>query len=146
MAARLAAARHDIPETLFLRLIKQESNWNPKALSPKGAFGLTQLMPATARMMGVDRSDPEQNLDGGARYLSQQYQTFGNWRLALAAYNAGPAAVTKYRGIPPYAETRNYVATILKGWEGDAVASRPPAPARTASTSVMEFTASGETQ
>jgi soluble lytic murein transglycosylase-like protein len=70
-------------------------------------------MPGTARLMGVNPHDPGQNLDGGARYLAQQYRTFGNWRLALAAYNAGPGAVEKHRGVPPYRETQQYVAAIL---------------------------------
>ena len=69
-------------------------------------------MPGTARRLGVDPHDPHQNLDGGARYLRQQYDTFGSWRLALAAYNAGPKAVAKHNGVPPYRETRNYVRVI----------------------------------
>ncbi|SFQ52771.1 Transglycosylase SLT domain-containing protein [Roseivivax halotolerans] len=112
-SARLAAQRHGIPEDLFLRLVQQESGWNPKALSHKGAIGLAQLMPGTASRLGVDPHDPEQNLDGGARYLRVQYNRFKSWRLALAAYNAGPGAVEKYGGIPPYKETKNYVAIIL---------------------------------
>lgn len=111
--ARDAARRHGLPEDLFLRLIQQESGWNPRALSHKGAQGLAQLMPATARVLGVDPLDPLQNLDGGARYLAQQFHTFRDWRLALAAYNAGPEAVRKHRGIPPYRETRGYVTAIL---------------------------------
>lgn len=110
--ARAAARRYGVPEDLFLRLVQQESGWNPKAKSHKGAYGLAQLMPGTARKLGVDPKDPKQNLDGGARYLSQQYRKFGSWRLALAAYNAGPGAVTKYKGVPPYKETRNYVKII----------------------------------
>ncbi|MBU2962330.1 lytic transglycosylase domain-containing protein [Citreicella sp. C3M06] len=110
--ARIAARRHGVPEDLFLRLVKQESNWNAKAKSHKGALGLAQLMPFTAKALGVDPLDPAQNLDGGARYLKQQYLTFGSWRLALAAYNAGPGAVEKHGGVPPYRETRNYVKTI----------------------------------
>ncbi len=71
-------------------------------------------MPATARELRVDRTDPHDNLEGGARYLRQQYDRFGNnWRLALAAYNAGPGAVQKYNGVPPFAETQNYVQVIL---------------------------------
>ena len=112
-AARNAARRYGIPEDLFLRLISQESGWNPRARSHKGALGLAQLMPATARLLGVDPRDPMQNLDGGARYLAQQYSTFRDWRLALAAYNAGPQAVRKYGGVPPYRETKGYVAAIL---------------------------------
>lgn len=111
--ARDAARRHGVPEDLFLRLVQQESGWNPNAKSHKGAFGLAQLMPQTARYLGVDSRDPRQNLDGGARYLREQYNRFGSWRLALAAYNAGPEAVTRYGGIPPYKETRNYVRAIL---------------------------------
>ena len=110
--AREAAQRHGIPEGLFLRLVQQESGWNPSAKSHKGAVGLAQLMPATAARLKVDATDPYENLDGGARYLKSQYRAFGNWGLALAAYNAGPGAVIKYGGIPPYAETRNYVKVI----------------------------------
>ena len=110
--ARRIAARHNIPETLFLRLINTESGWNVNALSPKGAMGLAQLMPGTAQLLRVDPSDPPQNLDGGARYLRMMYDRFGTWPLALAAYNAGPAAVAEYRGIPPFEETRNYVNAI----------------------------------
>lgn len=110
--AREAARRHAVPEDLFLRLVQQESGWNPHAKSHKGALGLAQLMPATARALGVDPHDPQQNLEGGARYLARQYREFGSWRLALAAYNAGPDAVKKHGGVPPYRETRNYVKTI----------------------------------
>ncbi len=111
--AKAAAQSYDIPEALFLRLIQQESGWNPKALSPKGAFGLAQLMPATARSLRVNARVPTDNLNGGARYLRIMFDRFGSWRLALAAYNAGPEAVEKYKGIPPYTETRNYVQAIL---------------------------------
>ncbi|MBD3786158.1 MAG: lytic transglycosylase domain-containing protein [Sphingomonadales bacterium] len=111
-AAKSAASKHGIPEDLFLRLVQQESGWNPNAVSPKGATGLAQLMPATAAHLGVDPRDPHQNLEGGARYLRMMYDRFGNWRHALAAYNAGPEAVAKYNGIPPYAETKNYVKVI----------------------------------
>jgi soluble lytic murein transglycosylase-like protein len=111
--ARAAARRHNVPEDLFLRLVGTESNFHPAARSTKGAIGLAQLMPQTARILGVNPHDPGQNLDGGARYLSQQYTKFGDWRLALAAYNAGPGAVERYRGVPPYTETQNYVRKIL---------------------------------
>lgn len=110
--AQSAAARHGVPVGLFLRLVEQESGWNPSARSVKGALGLAQLMPATARGLGVDPLDPAANLEGGARYLRAQYEAFGSWRLALAAYNAGPGAVTQYRGVPPFAETQNYVQVI----------------------------------
>lgn len=111
--ARSTAQRHGIPEDLFLRLVQQESGFNPGAVSPKGATGLAQLMPGTAAQLGVDINDPHQNLDGGARYLKRMYARFGNWRHALAAYNAGPEAVQKHGGIPPYAETQGYVVAIL---------------------------------
>ncbi len=111
--ARTAARRHSIPEDLFLRLVQQESGWNPQAVSHKGATGLAQLMPDTAALLGVNIHQPAENLDGGARYLRMMYDRFGNWRLALAAYNAGPEAVVRHGGVPPFAETRGYVVAIL---------------------------------
>jgi soluble lytic murein transglycosylase-like protein len=113
--AKAAARKHGVPEDLFLRLVQQESGWNAGAVSPKGATGLAQLMPGTARLMRVDINDPHQNLEGGAKYLAMMYDKFGSWRLALAAYNAGPQAVEEHGGIPPYAETKNYVKVILGG-------------------------------
>lgn len=110
--ARAAARRHAVPEDLFLRLVQQESGWHSGAVSPKGAIGLAQLMPGTAQLLGVDPFDPQQNLEGGARYLRTQFDRFGTWDLALAAYNAGPEAVAQYGGIPPYAETQGYVKAI----------------------------------
>lgn len=112
LMAREAAQRHNVPEDLFLRLVQQESGWNPNAVSSKGALGLAQLMPATARRLRVDPSDPYENLDGGAKYLAKQFKKFRSWRLALAAYNAGPRAVKKYGGVPPFDETQNYVKII----------------------------------
>jgi len=111
--ARGAARRYNVPEDLFLRLVDQESRWNIEAISSKGARGLAQLMPDTARLLKVDPDDPSENLEGGARYLSQQYKRFRSWRLALAAYNAGPGAVEKYGDVPPFAETQDYVRAIL---------------------------------
>jgi len=111
-----AACGAGVPVELFDALIIQESRYNPQAVSPKGATGLAQLMPGTARTLGVfDRWSVAQNLDGGARYLRQQLDTFGNWALALGAYNAGPGNVTKYGGLPPFRETRGYVRSILAG-------------------------------
>ena len=111
--AEAAAQRHGIPIDLFKRLVQQESAWNQNARSHKGAIGLAQLMPGTAKYLNVNPYDAYQNLDGGARYLAEQYRKFGSWRLALAAYNAGPKAVEKYNGVPPFAETQNYVRAIL---------------------------------
>lgn len=111
--AEAAALKHGVPANLFVRLVQQESNWNPGAVSHKGAIGLAQLMPGTARGLGVNPHDPQQNLEGGARYLKRQYDTFGSWMLALAAYNAGPGAVQKHGGVPPYRETKNYVKVIM---------------------------------
>lgn len=111
--AKTIARKHGIPEDLFLRLIQQESGWNPGAKSHAGALGLAQLMPQTAATLGVNPHDPHQNMEGGARYLRAQYERFRSWKLALAAYNAGPEAVAKYDGVPPYAETRGYVKAIL---------------------------------
>ncbi|PYF13085.1 transglycosylase-like protein with SLT domain [Rhodobacter viridis] len=113
--AKAAAARNGVPEDLFLRLVQQESGWNPGAVSPKGATGLAQLMPGTAQLLGVDATDPLENLEGGARYLRMMYDRFGDWRLALAAYNAGPEAVDKADGVPDYEETTNYVKVIYGG-------------------------------
>lgn len=114
-AAKNAARKHGVPEDLFLRLVQQESGWNPGAVSNKGATGLAQLMPGTAARLGVDADDPHDNLDGGARYLRMMFDRFGDWKLALAAYNAGPEAVSKHGGVPPYRETQGYVVAILGG-------------------------------
>ena len=110
--ASAAATQHGVPVGLFLRLIEHESGWNARVRSVKGALGLTQLMPMTARDLGVDPLDPQDNLEGGARYLRAQFEMFGSWPLALAAYNAGPGAVARHRGIPPFVETQNYVRVI----------------------------------
>jgi soluble lytic murein transglycosylase-like protein len=109
-----AAKKHGIDPALLAGLVKQESNFNPTAGSPAGARGLTQLMPGTAAGLGVtDVLDPLQSLDGGAKYLRQQLDAFGgDVTRALAAYNAGPGAVQRYGGVPPYAETQNYVRVV----------------------------------
>lgn len=108
------AEENGLDVELFRNLVQAESGWNPKSVSPKGAAGLTQLMPATARSLGVtDPFDPVQNLRGGARYLKGLLQEFGSPELALAAYNAGPGAVRRYGGVPPFSETQNYVKKIL---------------------------------
>jgi len=113
--ARLAAIQAGVDPNLFLRLVQQESGFNPNARSPVGAQGLAQLMPATARELGVDPSDPMQNLAGGAKYFRQQMDRFQDPALALAAYNAGPSRVAKAGGIPNIAETQNYVRAIMGG-------------------------------
>lgn len=97
---------------LFQAMIEAESAYNPTAISSVGAYGLGQLMPATARSLGVDRRDMAQNLDGAARYLLAQLAAFQNVDLALAAYNAGPHRVVEYQGIPPFRETRAYIARV----------------------------------
>jgi soluble lytic murein transglycosylase-like protein len=109
-----AAAKYGLDPALLRGLIRQESNFDPNAGSPAGARGLCQLMPGTAASLGVtDPSNPAQNIDGGARYLRQQLDAFGgDVTKALAAYNAGPGAVTRYGGVPPYAETQNYVRQV----------------------------------
>ena len=109
-----AAKKHGIDPALLAGLVKQESGFNPNAGSPAGARGLAQLMPGTAAGLGVSNVlDPVQNLDGGAKYLRQQLDAFGgDVTRALAAYNAGPGAVQRYGGVPPYAETQNYVRVV----------------------------------
>jgi soluble lytic murein transglycosylase-like protein len=115
-AAKIAelAARFDLSPSLLEALVWQESRWRENAVSPVGARGLAQLMPGTARYLGVDSSDPFQNLEGGARYLREQLDRFdGDLEKALAAYNAGPGRVERARGIPNIRETQNYVAAIM---------------------------------
>lgn len=113
-----ASQKYDLPPSLILAIIKQESHFNPEAESPTGAQGLMQLMPGTAREMGVTHSfDIDQNVDGGSRYMRQMLDQFGgDVRLALAAYNAGPTRVGQYNGIPPLEETMNYVPSVLDNW------------------------------
>lgn len=114
-AVLAASARSDISPKLLEALVWQESRWNPVAVSPAGAKGLAQLMPGTARGLGVNPDDPIANLHGGARYLSSQITTFnGDIVLALAAYNSGPNRVRRIGRVPRIPETRRYVASILR--------------------------------
>jgi soluble lytic murein transglycosylase-like protein len=135
-----AATKYGIDPALLKGLIRQESNFNASAQSGAGAQGLTQLMPATARSLGVDPTDPAQAIDGGAKYLKQQLDRFGgDASKALAAYNAGPGAVAKYGGVPPYAETQNYVKSVL------AFADQYRAAAATTAATAATATATGAT-
>jgi soluble lytic murein transglycosylase-like protein len=109
------ARAHDVDPLLVDSVIRVESNYNPNAASPKGAEGLMQLMPATARMLGVDNSfDPAQNIEAGVKYLKYLQDLYKDDRLALAAYNAGPGAVDRFKKVPPYPETRRYVESVGK--------------------------------
>jgi soluble lytic murein transglycosylase-like protein len=107
-----AANKNGVDPKLLAALAWTESNFNARAVSPAGAKGLVQFMPATARGLGVDPLNPAQALEGGARYLKQQLNAFGRTDLALAAYNAGPSAVRRYGAVPPYRETQNYVSRV----------------------------------
>ena len=122
--AAWAAKKYLHPDSFVRSVMKAESGFQPNAVSPKGAIGLMQLMPDTARVLGVDPRDPRQNADGGAQYLRQllaRYESDPNQvLLALAAYNAGPAAVERYHGVPPYRETREYILRVLKNWDQSA--------------------------
>ncbi len=113
-----ASRRYGLDPALVHAVVQAESGYDPYATSPAGAQGLMQLMPATARALGVrDPYDPVQNVEGGVRYLRGLLDRFGDVRLALAAYNAGPHAVQRYGGVPPYVETRAYVERVLATWQ-----------------------------
>jgi hypothetical protein len=117
------AQQYGVDEDLVWAVIRQESGFNPAAVSPKGAMGLMQLMPGTAALMGVsDAFDVEQNIAGGIKYLERCLNQFNqDVCLALAAYNAGPDNVVKYHGCPPFPETRHYVASILQAYAGESI-------------------------
>src|SRR5580704_228004 len=117
---RAAAQRSDVPPafgTLMQSVAKVESGFNPKAVSPKGAIGVMQLMPDTAKRLGADPSDLEQNIDAGAKLLRELLQKYdGDVVKALAAYNAGEAAVDRFQGVPPYSETQHYVNSVVRDY------------------------------
>lgn len=111
---RAAAARAGVPPAIVKAVIHAESAFNAGAVSRAGAMGLMQLMPGTARELGVvDPFRADQNVDGGARYLRSMHDRYGSWTHALAAYNAGPTAVDRHKGVPPYTETQQYVRRVL---------------------------------
>jgi soluble lytic murein transglycosylase-like protein len=121
-AIEQAAARHNVDPNLVRAVVKVESNFNPNAVSRKGAMGLMQLMPSTARQLNVKNPfDPEQNVDAGVRHLKQLLESYGgDIKLTLAAYNAGAGAVARSSGVPRYAETQNYVRRITNLYYGGA--------------------------
>lgn len=129
-----AAQRHGVDANLVRAVVKVESNFNPRAVSRKGALGLMQLMPHTARTLNVSNPfDPQQNVDAGVRHLRELLNSYqGDLALSLAAYNAGAGAVARNNGVPPYAETRNYVRRIidLYGYHGTVVLGPASAPIR----------------
>lgn len=135
--AETAARKYALPpefSSLMVRVMRAESGFNPAAVSPKGAIGLMQLMPATARDLGVDPTRPAENADGGARYLRDLLARYEDRPdqvlLALAAYNAGPAAVDRYHGVPPYRETHEYIIRVLKAWNQPVSTQEPAELAR----------------
>ena len=114
---RTTAQQYGVDEGLVRAVVQVESGFDWRAVSPAGAKGLMQLMDATARGLGVtDPFDPAQNLDGGVRFLRSLLDRFRSPELALAAYNAGPGAVQRYNGVPPYAETRAYINRVMRAW------------------------------
>jgi len=118
--AQSAAHKYSLPDAFVAGVMRAESGFNPAAISPKGAIGLMQLMPETARDLGADPTKPAENADAGTRYLRDLLVRYEDRPdqvvLALAAYNAGPAAVEKYHGVPPFRETREYILRVLKAW------------------------------
>jgi soluble lytic murein transglycosylase-like protein len=129
--AETAARKYSLPSAFVSSVMRAESGFNPAAVSPKGAIGLMQLMPGTARDLGVDPTKPAENADAGTRYLRDLLARYEDSPdqvvLALAAYNAGPAAVDKYHGVPPYRETRDYILRVLRTWNPPVLTGNAPA-------------------
>lgn len=123
---RKVAKKHGIEPELIHAIIRAESNYESTAVSPKGAIGLMQLMPTTGKAYGVnDFVDPEENIEGGTKYLKDLIKLYqGKTSLVLAAYNAGQEAVKRYKGIPPYPETRNYIKRIQSGYKNANIRTR----------------------
>lgn len=140
--AAAAAFKYSMPSDFVASVMKAESDFNPAAISPKGAIGLMQLMPDTAKTLGADPKKPAENADAGARYLHDLLAKYEGSPdqvvLALAAYNAGPGAVEKYHGVPPYRETREYILRVLKGWNPALAHSDPPVSAPVSALPVSE--------
>lgn len=136
-----AAREHGLEPSLLQAVAWQESRGRMDAISVKGAIGIMQLMPGTAAELRVRPDDMVENIHGGAQYLRRQLDRFGSVPLALAAYNAGPGAVLRYRGIPPYRETRDYVAKIMARWRPAApvAAMAAPTPLPSIPPSVLEI-------
>lgn len=132
-----SANKYGVPVDIALAQAQAESNFDPNAVSKAGAQGVMQLMPGTASDLGVtDSFNPVQNVDAGMKYLASLYQKFGDWTLALAAYNAGPGNVQKYGGIPPFQETQDYVTKVMAGASSYLTANY----AETQNESVSDFT------
>jgi len=138
-----SARAHSIDPLLVDSVIQVESNYNPYAVSVKGAEGLMQLMPSTSHMLGVSNSfDPVQNIEAGVKYLKYLQELYRDDRLALAAYNAGPAAVEKYKWVPPYPETQNYVNLVDKRYqEARRTAAEKAQPEQTATPAAVDVQA-----
>lgn len=138
-----AAQLHGLDPELLKAVAWRESNGRMTAVSSRGALGVMQLMPGTAAELGVNPTDLEDNIRGGALYLRRQIDRFGSVPLALAAYNAGPGAVIRYRGVPPFRETQNYVSRIMQRWHPKltpaALAPLPPIPTNSAVIEVPQL-------
>ncbi|HBG22649.1 MAG: lytic transglycosylase domain-containing protein [Syntrophaceticus sp.] len=142
---QMAASKYQIDPAVLKAVAKAESNFNPQAVSRSGALGLMQFMPGTAQSLGINPLDPAQSIQGAAKYLSSLLDQFqGNLTLALAAYNAGPGAVKKYGGIPPYQETQNYVSKVTKLISKYGSSVQDPFIGNSQGVSGIDFLAAGD--